>query len=126
MIEHVSIAVRDLERAAGFYDAVLETLDYRRRLERDAAVGYATDAQTAPAFWLLERRAERAVRPGPGLHFCFRAPSEATVHAFYATALEQGGRDAGAPGLRPQYLGRFYGAFVIDLDGYKIEATHRT
>ena len=62
---------------------------------------------------------------GVGLHISFRAKDRAQVHAFYDTALAQGGRDAGAPGPRPQYTAGFYGAFVFDPDGYKIEAVVR-
>jgi catechol 2,3-dioxygenase-like lactoylglutathione lyase family enzyme len=57
-----------------------------------------------------------------GLHFCFAAPSRAAVDAFHAAGLAQGGTCNGAPGLRPEYGARYYAAFVIDPDGYRIEA----
>ncbi len=123
MLDHVSIPVSDLGRAAAFYDAVLATLGYRRRLERPGAIGYGPDPVAAPGFWILETQGKRAV-PGPGLHLSFRAASAERVRAFYDEAIARGARDAGEPGPRPQYLGDYY-AFVFDPDGHKIEATFR-
>jgi catechol 2,3-dioxygenase-like lactoylglutathione lyase family enzyme len=125
VIDHVSIAVADLARAAVFYDAVLATLGLRRRKEREGAIGYGPDLVAPPVFWILEHREPEAARPGIGLHVSFRARTREEVHAFHATALACGGRDAGAPGPRPQYTAGFYGAFALDLDGTKIEAVVR-
>jgi catechol 2,3-dioxygenase-like lactoylglutathione lyase family enzyme len=122
IIDHISLPVRDFERAARFYDPVLATLGLRRRKERDGAIGYGPDDVLAPIFWIL--RADE-VCAGLGLHVSFRAKNRDVVHAFYNTAVAHGGRDAGAPGPRPQYTAGFYGAFVFDLDGYKIEAVVR-
>lgn len=122
IIDHISLPVRDFERAARFYDPVLATLGLRRRKERGGAIGYGPDDILPPIFWILRTDEARA---GLGLHVSFRARNRAEVHAFYDTALAQGGRDAGAPGPRPQYTAGFYGAFVFDLDGYKIEAVVR-
>lgn len=121
-IDHISLPVRDFARAAAFYDPVLATLGLRRRKERDGAIGYGPDDVLPPVFWIL--RADTA-RAGLGLHVSFRAQDRAQVQAFYDTALAQGGRDAGAPGPRAQYTAGFYGAFVFDLEGYKIEAVVR-
>jgi predicted lactoylglutathione lyase len=76
-------------------------------------------------FWLLARQGEGSASPRLGLHVSFQAPDRPSVDAFHDTALRCGGRDAGKPGLRPQYTMPFYGAFVIDLDGFKIEAVCR-
>ena len=124
MLDHVSIAVTDLERAAAFYDSVLATLGLRRRLARADAVGYGPDAVAPPVFWIL-RPGGRSAAPGPGLHLSFRARNRDEVHAFHAAALAAGARDAGAPGPRPQYTAGFYGAFVLDPEGYKVEAVVR-
>jgi catechol 2,3-dioxygenase-like lactoylglutathione lyase family enzyme len=124
VIDHVSLPVADLERAAAFYDAVLATLGLRRRKERPGAVGYGDDSRAAPVFWILART-EHGADPGTGLHVSFAAPDRPGVDAFHAAALRAGGKDAGAPGLRPQYTTPFYGAFVLDLDGFKIEAVCR-
>jgi catechol 2,3-dioxygenase-like lactoylglutathione lyase family enzyme len=125
LIDHVSLPVADLGRAAAFYDAVLATLGLHRRKERPGAIGYGRDAGAAPGFWILDRVQDGSARPGIGLHVSFQAPDRASVAAFHATALRCGGKDAGAPGLRPQYTMPFYGAFVLDLDGFKIEAVCR-
>jgi catechol 2,3-dioxygenase-like lactoylglutathione lyase family enzyme len=125
VIDHVSIPVADLERAGAFYDAVLATLGLSRRRERPGAIGYGPDARAAPVFWILARAREGGASPGVGLHVSFEAPDRASVAAFHAAALRWGGRDAGAPGLRPQYTRPFYGAFVLDLDGFKVEAVCR-
>jgi catechol 2,3-dioxygenase-like lactoylglutathione lyase family enzyme len=123
-LDHVSIAVADLARAAGFYDTALAPLGIRRIKEVPGAVGYGTDW---PFFWLHPRRKKGAVRPGIGLHFCFGAKDRAAVDAFHRAALARGAVDNGAPGPRPAYHPQYYGAFVIDPDGYKIEAVcHRS
>jgi catechol 2,3-dioxygenase-like lactoylglutathione lyase family enzyme len=126
MIDHVSIPVADLDRAGAFYDAVLATLGLRRRKERAGAIGYGPDARAAPVFWIHARANDAAAAPGLGLHLSFQAPDRPSVDAFHRTALRCGGSDAGAPGLRPEYTMPFYGAFVLDLDGFKIEAVCRT
>lgn len=125
MIDHISIPVADLSRAAAFYDAVLGTLGLSRRKERPGAIGYGPDTRAAPVFWILDRVREGSANPGIGLHVSFEAPDRPSVVAFHAAALRYGGKDAGAPGLRPQYTMPFYGAFVFDLDGFKIEAVCR-
>jgi catechol 2,3-dioxygenase-like lactoylglutathione lyase family enzyme len=124
VIDHVSLPVADLARAAAFYDAVLATLGLRRQKERPGAIGYGDESRAAPVFWLLART-ERGAGAGAGLHVSFAAPDRPSVDEFHATALGAGGKDAGAPGLRPQYTMPFYGAFVLDLDGFKIEAVCR-
>ena len=125
MVDHVSIPVADLARAAAFYDAVLATLGLRRRKERPGAIGYGDDARPAPIFWLLARAPQGGAAPGAGLHVSFAASDRASVDAFHSVALHAGGKDAGGPGLRPHYTMPFYGAFVLDLDGFKIEAVCR-
>jgi catechol 2,3-dioxygenase-like lactoylglutathione lyase family enzyme len=125
MIDHVSIPVADLERAAAFYDAVLATIGLQRRKQRPGAIGYGPETTAAPTFWILARSAEGSASPGLGLHVSFHARQRSSVDAFHETALRCGGQDAGKPGLRPEYTMPFYGAFVVDLDGFKIEAVCR-
>lgn len=125
MIDHISIPVSDLNRAAAFYDPVLATLGLVRRKQRPGAIGYGPDTRAAPVFWILDRLAEGSATPGIGLHVSFEATDRPSVDAFHAAALRNGGKDAGAPGLRPQYTMPFYGAFALDLDGFKIEAVCR-
>ena len=125
MIDHLSIPVSDLSRAAAFYDAVLATLGLTRRKERADAIGYGPPTRAAPIFWILDCARHGSATSGSGLHVSFAAPDRASVNAFHAAALRHGGQDAGAPGLRPQYTMPFYGAFAFDPDGFKIEAVCR-
>jgi catechol 2,3-dioxygenase-like lactoylglutathione lyase family enzyme len=123
-IDHVSIPVADFAKAAAFYDAVLATLGLIRRKQRDGAIGWGPDDVAPPIFWIHARQPGHATA-GLGLHISFRAGNRDEVHAFHETALKLGARDAGAPGVRPQYTAGFYGCFVFDLDGFKIEAVVR-
>lgn len=118
-LDHVSVAVSDMTRSGAFYDACLATLGIRRIKEVPGHLGYGTDR---PFFWLHPRVAKGAVRPGIGLHFCFGAKTRAEVDAFHAVAMANGAKDNGRPGLRTAYHPNYYGAFVLDPDGYKIEA----
>ena len=119
MINHVSIGVRDIGRTKRFYDAALGPLGYALLSEGTGTLGYG---QGEVAFWI--GAAERPVPPdaASGLHFCFDAPTRASVDAFHAAALAAGGRDNGAPGLRADYGASYYAAFVVDPDGYRLEA----
>jgi catechol 2,3-dioxygenase-like lactoylglutathione lyase family enzyme len=124
-IDHISIPVADFDRSAAFYDAVLSTLGLIRRKQSPGAIGYGPDAVAPPVFWILTRAEAGAASAGIGLHISFRAADRAEVHRFHATALALGGVDAGAPGERPHYTAGFYGCFVLDPDGFKIEAVVR-
>jgi catechol 2,3-dioxygenase-like lactoylglutathione lyase family enzyme len=123
MLSHLSFGVRDLERAAAFYDRVLAPLGYRRVWASDDGIGFGPPG-IADGLALFARPAEAAA-PGPGFHLALIAPSRAAVDAFHAAALEAGGRDAGAPGLRPRYGPTYYAAFVVDPEGHKLEAVHQ-
>ena len=125
MLDHISLPVEDLSRAAGFYDAVLATIGLRRRKERAGAIGYGPAERAAPVFWILKCADSGSATAGSGLHVSFQAPDRPSVDAFHRVALSRGGTDAGPPGLRPHYTMPFYGAFVFDLDGFKIEAVCR-
>jgi catechol 2,3-dioxygenase-like lactoylglutathione lyase family enzyme len=119
MIDHVSMGVRDVAAAKRFYDAALKPLGYSCLSDGPDSLGYGNDRV---AFWI-----NAAERPVPaddksGLHFCFAAPTRKSVAAFHAAALRGGGRDNGRPDLRPDYGPAYYAAFVVDLDGYRVEA----
>ncbi len=126
MLDHVSIPVGDLERAASFYDSVLDTLGFQRRKERPGAIGYGPQDRDAPIFWLLSKSNEGSAMAGVGLHVSFQALDRSTVDRFHRVGLQCGGVNAGVPGVRPEYTAPFYGAFLIDLDGFKIEAVCRS
>jgi catechol 2,3-dioxygenase-like lactoylglutathione lyase family enzyme len=119
MIDHISVAVRDLDRAARFYEATLATLGLARLVTRPATIGFG---KTYPEFWINLRASMAPVEEGSGVHICLRARSTGDVDAFHAAALDTGGRSDGAPGLRPHDRVRYYAAFVRDPDGNRIEA----
>ena len=119
MIDHVSVGVRDLERAAHFYEAVLAALGLTRLVTRPATIGFG---KNYPEFWINLRAGMAQVSPDSGSHVCLRTKSTAEVDAFHAAALQAGGSSDGAPGLRPHDRVRYYAAFVRDPDGNRIEA----
>jgi catechol 2,3-dioxygenase-like lactoylglutathione lyase family enzyme len=121
MLDHVTLFVRDLAVSRAFYNRALAPIGYEALYSFDTTtpgaklLGYG--AKPKAAFWIVER----AVPPSP-LHIAFLAPSRAAVDAFYRAGLAAGGRDNGAPGLRPLYHENYYGAFLLDPDGYNVEA----
>jgi catechol 2,3-dioxygenase-like lactoylglutathione lyase family enzyme len=117
MIDHVSVAVRDLAAAMRFYDAVLAVLGYKRLETRAATAGYGKQYSE---FW-INLRADAA--SSDGAHVCLRARSTDAVDAFHAAALKAGGSTDGAPGSR-EHDGNntYYAAFIRDPDGNRIEA----
>ncbi|MEW6639432.1 MAG: VOC family protein [Pseudomonadota bacterium] len=118
MIDHISLAVRDLAASAAFYQAVLAPLGFTRLAERPTTVGFGLKY---PEFWLNARPAMRTVEDDTGIHICLRARSVEAVQAFHAQALAHGGRDDGAPGPRQATMVTYYAAFIRDLDGNKVE-----
>jgi catechol 2,3-dioxygenase-like lactoylglutathione lyase family enzyme len=125
MLDHIGFGVSDYARAKSFYERALAPLGIGIVMEvtpeqtgDHSAVGFGSDNK--PYFWIAP--ADVAAR----LHVAFAANSRAEVDAFYQAALAAGGRDNGAPGLRPHYHPNYYGAFVLDPDGHNIEAVcHR-
>lgn len=121
ILSHVSIGVADFERATAFYDQVLSTLGCQRIMEHPGAVAYG---KQFPEFWVQTPIDGESPSVGNGTHFGFIAPSKEAVHAFHEAALAAGASDDGAPGPRPMYGEPYYGCFVRDPDGHKIEATY--
>mgnify|MGYP001457317451 CR=1 FL=1 len=120
MIDHISIAVRDLKNAEIFYTELLAPLGLLKLREwPDAAVGFG---KKYPEFWINRRAEMYRVASDSGVHICLRAPDTAAVDAFHAAALKAGGSSDGTPGLRPEYHGGYYAAFIRDPDGNRIEA----
>jgi len=114
VIDHLSVNVGNLDRSKAFYEKALAPLGYAAIMSFDDAVGLGVPPK--PDFWLVASGALATV------HVAFRADSRAMVDAFHRAALAAGGRDNGAPGLRPHYHPNYYGAFVLDLDGHNVEA----
>jgi catechol 2,3-dioxygenase-like lactoylglutathione lyase family enzyme len=126
MIDHIGVAVSNMERAKAFYLNALEPLGIGVLMEvsaeetgGDAQAGFGKENKAF--FWI-----GTGDKPKGGAHVAFTAQTRADVDAFYHAALAADGRDNGAPGLRPFYHAHYYGAFVFDLDGNNIEAVcHR-
>jgi catechol 2,3-dioxygenase-like lactoylglutathione lyase family enzyme len=119
MIDHVSIAVRDLTGCARFYETVLAPLGYAKLVTRPATIGFG---KKYPEFWLNERRAMTPVDADSGVHICLRARDAEIVQAFHAAALKAGGFSDGAPGPRSGEMKGYYAAFIRDPEGNRIEA----
>ena len=119
MLNHVSIGVRNVAKAKKFYDAVLKPLGYTCLSAGETSLGYGNGAVS---LWIGAAECPVPSDAKSGLHFCFDAPSHKSVDAFHAAALAAGGKDNGKPGLRADYGDNYYAAFVIDPDGYRIEA----
>jgi len=116
MLDHISIGVSDFERSKTFYDRALRPLGITRLYaEGERSAGYGISPKAF--FWIGWRDSLRI-----GAHIAFTAQDRATVDRFHAAAIAAGGIDNGAPGLRPNYHPGYYGAFVLDPDGYNIEA----
>jgi catechol 2,3-dioxygenase-like lactoylglutathione lyase family enzyme len=121
VLDHVGIGVSDFVRAKAFYDKALAPLGITLVMEVTAeqtgdhpAAGYGS--QGKPYFWFgVGEDIARA-------HIAFAAKDRASVDAFYKEAMVAGGKNNGAPGLRPHYHDNYYGAFVLDPDGHNIEA----
>ncbi|NUA27428.1 VOC family protein [Cupriavidus basilensis] len=122
MIDHTGVVVSDFAKSRAFYTAALAALGFIKNMELPASVTGHTDVAgfgppEKPEFWISNGMPNQ-----PPLHIAFRADSRSQVDAYYKAALAAGGRDNGAPGLRPHYHPDYYGAFVLDPDGHNIEA----
>jgi len=127
MLDHISITVSDIVRAAAFYDAVFEALGHPC-VRRDAAsLGYGVRNRPGDdGHSYISIRATGGPIVADRRHWCFRAKDRAAVNAFHAAGIATGGTDDGAPSLRTHYHESYYAAFLIDPDGNRIEAVcHR-
>jgi catechol 2,3-dioxygenase-like lactoylglutathione lyase family enzyme len=115
MIDHVTANVSDVEAAKSFYRQALEPLGYSLQMEFPGAAGFGTGEGMAD-FWLGSSEERGAA------HVAFQAPDRTTVDRFYEAAMAAGGKDNGAPGLRPHYHETYYAAYVHDSDGNNLEA----
>jgi catechol 2,3-dioxygenase-like lactoylglutathione lyase family enzyme len=121
MFDHVSIGVADIARSKKFYDAALRPLGFSLLSDGESSLGYG---EKAVQLWLGATKTPVKADMDSGLHFCFLAKDRAAVDAFHAAALKAGGKDNGKPGVRADYGPKYYAAFAIDPDGYRIEAYH--
>jgi catechol 2,3-dioxygenase-like lactoylglutathione lyase family enzyme len=119
MLDHVGLVVLDYAKSKRFFEAALAPLGYTLIMEFGTVGGFGAGGK--PDFWIAQGPA------APPVHVAFASPDRATVAEFHNAAIAAGGRDNGAPGLRPQYHANYYGAFVYDPDGNNIEAVcHRS
>ena len=124
MYSHVTLGSNDLARSRVFYDAIMKVLGHKLLFELPKVFAYGE--ATGPKLFILPPFDGKEARPGNGVHAAFKVESRATVDAFHAAALAHGGSDEGKPGLRPHYHPNYYGAYVRDPDGNKIQAVcHR-
>jgi len=119
MIDHVSIAVRDLAASARFYEVLLAPLGYAQLVMRPATIGFG---KKYPEFWLNERSNMTPVDADSGVHICLRARDANAVQAFHAAAIKAGGASDGEPGPRSGEMKGYYAAFIRDPEGNRIEA----
>jgi catechol 2,3-dioxygenase-like lactoylglutathione lyase family enzyme len=125
MLHHISLGAQDIENAARFYDAALAPLGYVRVWsdlrpgEQGQGIGYGPAGSEDE---LAIKQVSGLVPEVPGLHIAFSASNRSAVVAFHTAALAAGGRDNGAPGLRPDYGDSYFAAFVIDPEGHRLEA----
>jgi catechol 2,3-dioxygenase-like lactoylglutathione lyase family enzyme len=120
MLHHISLGVANLERSSAFYDATLSALGYVRVWADETAIGYGYPGGGDKL--AIKLGSSGIVAPGPGFHLAFSAPSKVAIARFHEAALCNGGQDNGPPGPRPEYGETYFAAFVVDPDGYRIEA----
>jgi len=121
IMSHVSLGTNNFEKAILFYDKVLATIGARRIMEHEGeAIAYGKEY---PEFWVQTPENNKPAQVANGTHYGFVAASKEEVHTFWDAALEMGATPNGEPGPRPHYGEPYYGCFLLDLDGHKIEAT---
>lgn len=120
MLDHIGIVVSDYEKSKAFYSKALTAVGYQLLIEVQGFAGFGPAHDDGPiaTFWIHEDKSKVA----PGMHIAFAAPNRAAVDAFYQQAINAQGVDNGEPGIREIYHPHYYGAFVLDPDGYNIEA----
>jgi catechol 2,3-dioxygenase-like lactoylglutathione lyase family enzyme len=119
IISHVSVGTNRFAEAKAFYEKVLATLGCRIIMEHPGATAFG---KQFPEFWVQEPYDGGKAETGNGIHFGFVASSKAEVDAFHKAAIAAGAKDDGKPGGREDYGEPYYGCFLRDLDGHKIEA----
>ncbi len=122
ILSHVSLGTNRFAEAVAFYDKVLATLNVRRVLDLSDVAEAVAYGRAFPEFWIQRPHDGKPAQTANGVHIAFLASSPEQVHAFHEAALAAGGSCDGAPGPRPHYGDEYYGCFVRDLDGHKIEA----
>ncbi len=127
LLDHVSIPVKDLARCKPFYEAIMHALGAEKVYDESDAVGFGARCNADDdAHSYLTVLASPGANTDPRRHWCFKAGNREIVRSVYAAGLAHGGRDDGAPGLRPHYHEHYYAAFLLDPEGNRVEAVcHR-
>lgn len=125
MFYYITVGTNDVKRATAFYDVVMKPLGIARSMTEDGEVGYGVPGTDKTLLYVTRPYDKsRPAAHGNGTMLAFPAPTRAAVDAFHAAALASGGKDDGAPGLRP-YASDWYAAYVRDPDGNKLSAVCR-
>ncbi|PHQ79022.1 MAG: glyoxalase/bleomycin resistance/extradiol dioxygenase family protein [Coxiella sp. (in: Bacteria)] len=119
MLDHVGITVSDYETSKQFYIKAFEAIGYKLLMEVQGCAGFGIDSDQGPlaTFWIHQGEPATDM-----MHIAFRTDDRSKVDAFYDAAMAAGGKDHGKPGVREIYHPNYYGAFVLDPDGYNVEA----
>ena len=123
MFSHITIGVNDLEASIAFYDGVMSVLGYERHSQGESFAGYgpADDSKFGTnSLWILKPHNGNPASGGNGTNIALNAPNRETVRAFHRVAVELGGQDDGAPGVRAEAHANFYAGYIIDRDGNKL------
>ena len=120
ILSHVSVGTNDFDQAVLFYDAIMTSIGAKRIMQHPGAVAYGKEF---PEFWVQTPFEGGRATVGNGTHFAFLATSKVEVQSFYLAAMAHGATSEGEPGPRPEYGSGYYGCFVRDPDGHKLEAT---
>ena len=120
MFSHMTLGTNDLERARTFYEPVMAALGIEQPFSLPRTLVFGELA--GPKLFIVSPFDGAPANSGNGTHAAFLAPNHAMVDAFHAAALAHGGSDEGAPGPRPHYHAHYYGAYVRDPDGNKLQA----
>jgi catechol 2,3-dioxygenase-like lactoylglutathione lyase family enzyme len=124
MYSHTTLGTNDIAKAEEFYDASMSVLGHPVLFKMRGSIAYGEPA--GEKLFIVPPFDKNPAKPGNGVHVAFKVDSRAKVDAFYAAAMANGGTDEGPPGLRPHYHPNYYGAYVRDPDGNKIQAVcHR-
>jgi catechol 2,3-dioxygenase-like lactoylglutathione lyase family enzyme len=128
MLDHISVAVNNFKQSVDFYDATLPKIGYERLMTFDQdesqSAGYGKDGE--PAFWIGDEGGPEipgeVIGKAKGFHICFLAPDVQSIISWHKACLAAGGKDNGSPGPRPEYRPGYYGAFIVNPNGWRIEA----
>jgi lactoylglutathione lyase len=120
MFSHIMLGVGDVAKATDFYDGLMNLLGHKLRFREQSWAAWQPTDMGRPLFLIGKPFDGAPASPGNGQMIAFSASSRSLVDQAHAYALAHGGRDEGAPGLRPQYHSNYYGAYFRDLDGNKI------